>query len=129
MARKWEQGETSLVMVGKGLVVRGEFSGEGDLRVGGQLEGTIDLTGTVEIVDGATVQGEISATEITVAGTVRGNLTASGKVEVLATGQVIGDVRGSGVIIQEGAVVNGRISMETIPRSPGESAELAELTK
>ncbi len=86
----WQRNERekgmSRIIVRKGLLVRGEFSGEGDVQVGGELEGRIDLTGTVVILEGAKVQADISATEITVAGLVRGNLTASGKVEVWAPG-------------------------------------------
>ncbi len=112
--------ETSLIIIRKGLVVRGEFSGEGDLQVGGQLEGRIELTGTVVILEGAKVQADISATEITVAGVVRGNLIASSKVELSSTGQLVGDARSKVVIIQDGAMVNGRISTEATTSPPGE---------
>lgn len=127
--KKGGEKEPSLASVGKGLVVRGEFSGEGDLQVGGELEGRIELVGSVVIREGARVQADISATEIVVAGMVQGNVTASGKVEVLATGQLLGVVQGKAVIIREGAVVDGRISMGPLPGPPGELAEIAALKR
>lgn len=121
--------EMSRIVIGKGLLVRGEFSGEGHLQVGGELEGRIDLTGTVVILEGSRVQADIAATQITVAGVVRGNLTAARKVELSATGQLAGDVRSKLVIIQDGAVVNGRIVTETSPSPPEELAEIVVLTR
>lgn len=116
-------------MVGKGLVLRGEMMGEGDLHVQGQVEGKINLAGTVVILEGASVQADIAATEIIVAGVVRGNLTASNKVELSPTGYLVGDIRTQALIVREGASVNGRINVET-PLSPaGVFAEMARLMK
>ncbi|MBW8056921.1 MAG: polymer-forming cytoskeletal protein [candidate division NC10 bacterium] len=112
---------------GKGLILRGKLEGEGDLQVQGHLEGKISLTGTVVVLEGASVQGDISANEIIVAGVVRGNLTASGKVELAPTGHLLGDVRSKQLIVREGAALNGSISVET-PLSPaGVFAEMARL--
>jgi cytoskeletal protein CcmA (bactofilin family) len=114
-------------MVGKGLVMRGELRGEGDLHVQGHLEGKVNLAGTVVILEGASVQADIAATEIIVAGVVRGNLTASGKIELSPTGYLVGDIRSQALIVREGAAVNGRISVEA-PLSPaGVFAEMARL--
>lgn len=113
-------------MVGKGLVLRGELTGEGDLHIHGHVEGKINVTGTVFILEGASVQADIAATEIIVAGVVRGNLKASNKVELSPTGYLVGDVRSQALIVREGAAVNGRISVEA-PLSP--ARVFAEMTR
>ncbi|MFQ5961930.1 MAG: polymer-forming cytoskeletal protein [Candidatus Methylomirabilales bacterium] len=99
-------------MVGKGLVLRGELTGDGDLHVQGHVEGKINVAGTVVILEGSSVQADIAATEIIVAGVVRGNITASSKVELSPTGYLVGDIRSQALIVREGAALNGRISME-----------------
>lgn len=116
-------------VVGKGLVLRGELSGEGDVRLEGQLEGKVNLTGTVVIVEGASVQADIAATDIFVAGAVRGNLNASGKVELSPTGHLVGNVRTKVLMVREGGTVNGRIIAGVPPSSPSEMAEIAELVR
>lgn len=114
-------------ILGKGLVIRGELTGEGDVQVQGQLEGKINLIGTVVILEGALVRADITATEILVGGSVRGNLTASGKVELSPTGHLVGDIRSKALIVREGAAVNGRINVE-VPLSPvGVFAEMTRL--
>jgi cytoskeletal protein CcmA (bactofilin family) len=114
-------------IVGKGLVLRGELTGDGDLHVHGHVEGKVNVNGTVVILEGASVQADITATEIIVAGVVRGNLTASSKVELSPTGYLVGNVRSQALIVREGAAVNGGISVEA-PLSPAKVfAEMARL--
>ena len=111
---------------GKGLIIRGELAGEGDVELQGHLEGKINLNGTVVVAEGARIQADISATEIIVAGVVRGNVMASGKVELTPTGHLVGDIRGKALIVREGAAVNGRIDVEA-PLSP--AGVFAEMTR
>lgn len=113
-------------ILGKGLVFRGELTGEGDLQVQGQLEGKINVTGTVVILEGASIQADVSASEIVVGGVVRGNLSASGRVEVSSTGHLVGDVRSKVLVVREGAALNGKINVEA-PLSP--AGVFAEMTR
>ncbi len=114
-------------ILGKGLVIRGELTGDGDVHVQGQLHGKISVTGTVVILEGANVQADIAASDIVVAGVVRGNLMASGKVEFAPTGHLVGDVRSKVLIVREGAALNGRISVEAPPSPAGVFAEITRL--
>ena len=112
--------------IGKGLILRGEISGVGDVHVEGEFEGRITLTGTVLIREGAKVQGDVSATDIIVAGMVQGDIQASGRVELLPTCHLVGSVRSKVLTVQEGAAVKGNIMAE-VPMSP--AAEFAEIAR
>lgn len=113
-------------VIGKGLVVRGELSGEGNIELGDQFEGKIYLTGSVVVLEGASIQSDISATEIVVAGTVRGNLMATEKVEFSSSGRLFGNVRSKVLVVREGGRVSGRI-LSGAPSIPtDELAEIAE---
>ncbi len=116
-------------ILGKGLVFRGELTGEGDIQVQGHMEGKIAVTGTVSIPKGASIQADISATEIIVAGVVRGNLMGSGKVEVLPTAQLEGDTRSKSLVVAQGAVVTGRFSVGPPPSPVEVFAEMEQLLK
>lgn len=118
--------EREKYFIGKGLVLRGEISGEGDVQVEGEFEGKINLAGTVVVHEGGKIQGDISATHITVAGLVRGDLMASGKVELSSTCQLVGSVQSKALTVREGAVVKGKIKAKT-PLSP--AAEFAEIAR
>jgi cytoskeletal protein CcmA (bactofilin family) len=102
---------------GKGLIIRGEVAGEGDVQLQGELDGKISLTGTVVVEEGARVHADVSATEIIVAGFVRGNIVASDRVELSPTGHLVGDISTKALIVREGAALNGSINVEPASRS------------
>ncbi len=113
-------------VIGKGLVVRGELSGEGNIELGDQFEGKIYLTGSVVVLEGASIQSDISATEIVVAGAVRGNLMATEKVEFSSSGRLFGNVRSKVLVVREGGRVSGRILSGSPSIPTDELAEIAE---
>ncbi len=113
-------------VIGKGLVVRGELSGEGNIELGDQFEGKIYLTGSVVVLEGASIQSDISATEIVVAGAVRGNLMATEKVEFSSSGRLFGNVRSKVLVVREGARVSGRILAGAPSILTDELAKIAE---
>ena len=115
--------------IGKGLILRGEISGVGDVQVEGEFEGKINLTGTVVIHEGAKVRADIFATDITVAGEVHGDVMASGKVELSPTCNLVGSIQSRRLVVREGAAVKGSIRAETPPSPGAEFAEIAQLVQ
>jgi len=103
-------------MIGAGLEMKGEVSGEGDFQVLGKFEGEITLTGTVHVGEGAEMDANISATAIVIGGAVRGNLSASTRVEILPTGTLTGTLKSGSFTAAEGASVKGEIWVERPPR-------------
>ncbi len=99
-------------LVGEGLVMKGEVSGEGDFQVLGKFEGEIMLNGTVHVGEFAEVDANISATAIVIGGVVRGNLSASTRVEILPTGTLTGTLKSGSFTAAEGATVKGEVWVE-----------------
>ena len=103
-------------LIGAGLVMKGEVSGEGDFQVLGKFEGEITLTGTLHVGEGAEMDANISATAIVIGGIVRGNLSASTRVEILPTGTLTGTLKSGSFTAAEGATVKGEVWVERPPR-------------
>lgn len=112
-------------LIGEGLVMKGEVSGEGDFQVLGKFEGQLSLTGTVHVGEGAEVDANISALAIVIGGVVRGNLSASTRVEILPTGTLTGTLKSGSFAAAEGATVKGEVWVERTPRSTPSLAERA----
>jgi len=74
----------------------GQLYVEGDLRVVGTVEGALEVTGSVEIDEG---------------GTVTGPVTARDRLIVGRAGSLKGDVRVARLVIQDGATFSGNVSM------------------
>lgn len=103
-------------LIGNGLTVKGEVSGEGDLQILGRFEGQISLAGTVLVGEGGEVDANIFATVIIIGGAVRGNLSATTRVEILPTGVLTGTLKSGSLTAAEGASMKGEVWVE---RGPG----------
>jgi len=99
----------AVTVVGPGTAIKGELHGQGATRVLGRFEGDIVLDGDLHVGPDASVDANISAHRIVVAGTVRGNLSADTRVEILASGSLTGTVKSGSFSAAEGATVKGEI--------------------
>ena len=105
-----------MASLGKSIVFKGDLSGDEDLEIEGRVEGTVKLPShQVTIGANGKVTAQVEAKNVVVIGHVAGNVTAGERVEVQATGVVDGDIEAPRLLIQEGAVVNGSISMGAAP--------------
>ncbi len=105
------QGEQTGI-IGKGIIIKGNLTGGGDLIIEGRVEGQISLKNHLTIEGTGTVQADIRAEELTINGEASGNIDASGRVAINASAKVAGDIKAPRVIIEDGAVFNGSIEMD-----------------
>jgi cytoskeletal protein CcmA (bactofilin family) len=105
------QGEQTGI-IGKGIVIRGNLTGGGDLIIEGRVEGQISLKNHLTIEGTGKVEADIRAEELTINGEASGNIDASGRVAINASAKVAGDIKAPRVVIEDGAVFNGSIEMD-----------------
>jgi cytoskeletal protein CcmA (bactofilin family) len=98
--------------VGKSITIKGDISGDEDVLVEGKVEGKVDLP-EHQLTVGANgiCEATVTAKTVIVTGRVAGDVTGLERVEIQASGVVDGDVRAPRLIVEEGAVLNGSISM------------------
>lgn len=102
----------------------GDFVAERDLRVEGNVKGSIECHGTLFVAEGAVVSAKVTAENITVAGDLSGETRCRGKLHLLPTGRVRGRVSTAGLVITEGAIYEGELAMaegaqtESAPQRP-----------
>jgi cytoskeletal protein CcmA (bactofilin family) len=99
--------------IGDALLVRGDVVSTRDLVIHGRVEGTIDLGDhSLTIGPGASVVADLVAKSVTISGEVRGNVTAMATVALLASGSVEGDVTTPQLIMEDGAILRGRVDVD-----------------
>lgn len=102
----------------------GDFVAERDLRVEGNVKGSIECHGTLYIAEGAMVAAKVTAENITVAGDLSGETRCRGKLHLLPTGRVRGRVGTAALVVTEGAIYEGELAMteehapESTPQRP-----------
>lgn len=98
-------------ILGTGTHFEGNLKTEGNVRVHGTFVGDITAYGRIAIGEQGKLDGDLTGESVDVAGHVRGNVVAR-KVAVLRTGRVIGDLRLEKLQTEEGAFVQGLVTME-----------------
>lgn len=89
----------------------GAFIAKRDLRIEGEVRGSINCNGTLFIAQGATVNAEVEAENITVAGDISGEIVCRGRLQVMPSGRLRGKVATKALIINEGAFYEGEMEM------------------
>lgn len=90
---------------------KGELSFDKGMRLHGRLEGKINTPGRIHVAKEAKLMADVEAGAILVEGEVHGNLTASDRVELKNSARYEGDLRASKLVVEEGAVFSGQVSV------------------
>ena len=98
--------------LGPGTKILGKLQFDGQATIDGEVEGEIIAQAHVTVGQQATVKGKISAASILVQGKVMADVQADKKLEVQPPGSVIGDVTTQSLVIGDGAILEGHVSMK-----------------
>ena len=95
-------------VLGADTSIKGDISATADLHVDGKVEGDITCATLVQGESGEIVGG-ISAETARISGMVKGSVSAR-ELVVLKSARVHGDVHYDTLTIEQGAIVDGRLS-------------------
>jgi cytoskeletal protein CcmA (bactofilin family) len=98
-------------IVGPGCLFEGNLTlPEGLTRIDGEVIGNIKGNGGLIIGESGSVKGDLSIENVVVYGKVHGNIKAR-SLEIRASGRVDGDVQVQELVVEKGAMYNGKCSM------------------
>jgi cytoskeletal protein CcmA (bactofilin family) len=100
--------EEKLTIVDAAARVEGKLTGK-DARILGRFEGEIQLTGRLQIGDGAEVEARVRAEACEIGGRYRGQLEAR-SVVLLEKARVEGSLSSETLAVREGAQLDGEVS-------------------
>ena len=93
----------------------GSFHADRDLRIEGEVKGTIACQGTLFVAQGATVTAKVEAENISVAGDFNGEILCRGRLQMMPSGRVRAKVYTETLVINEGAYYEGQLEMAPPP--------------
>lgn len=112
-------------VIGPGIHINGDISGNENLVIEGKVDGKIKLTShQVSVGQGGKVNADITAKIIKIDGHVKGDLVGTEKVVISRSGNVHGNITAPRMTLEEGAIFKGSIDMD-----PGEPAKAAAPAK
>jgi cytoskeletal protein CcmA (bactofilin family) len=118
--------ETLNGFVDSGCTLRGELEFSNSFRVDGRIEGTIRSRSELMVGEDGSVDGEIDVARCLVGGQVRGTIKASEKLVLLASAKVWAEIHAPAVVMEDGAFLEGKVNMETGPKTPATTAKTTD---
>ena len=108
-------------MIGPGIKIKGEISGDENLFVQGRVEGTINLgANEVTVGESGVVAADIHARIVKIDGEVAGDVKGEETVVISQSGNVSGNIVAPRVTLEDGAIFRGSIDMD--PAEPAAKA-------
>jgi len=100
-------------VIGKSVVVRGDISGQEDLYLDCDIEGSITLSeNRLTIGPDARIVADVTVRDLVVFGKLTGNVNASGRVDLRQSASLTGDIVAGRLSIEESAVLKGRVELK-----------------
>ncbi len=101
----------SATVIGESMRIEGSLISQEDVQLAGEVKGRIEVDGTLTIGPKAKVEANVKAKEATISGTIKGNVESVGRLTLRKGANLIGDVKTSGIVIEDGAYFKGGIDI------------------
>lgn len=111
--------------LGTGTTYQGKLHFQGSVRVDGNFTGEIVSEGTLIVGKEAKVEGEIKVGQLILSGLVQGEIEAKKKVVLHTTANLVGSLTTPVLVIEEGAVVEGQVTMNPKNKNEKQAPEKA----
>lgn len=106
-------------VIGPNTNFKGRLVCDGSIRIDGVCEeGVIETLGNIVIGPQAKVAADLIAENVSVSGAVTGSIKASGRLEILSTGKVWGNVDVGSFLLDEEGYFRGNLVMKDEPEPP-----------
>ena len=98
--------------LGKNVTVKGQIFAREDLTIDGEVEGTVEChEHRLTIGPNARVQAGLKAREIIIQGSIHGNVDATDKIDIKKEAKLVGDIKTSRIVIEDGGYFKGSIDI------------------
>jgi cytoskeletal protein CcmA (bactofilin family) len=91
-------------LLSRGVSIKGSVKFLNEMLIDGEVEGTIDSTGTLTVGEHALIRGEIRTKSVKVHGTVEGNIFVTERCELQAGCTLRGDIEAPRLMVDENAI-------------------------
>lgn len=95
-------------VVSAGTRIEGGFSSSENIRLDGAVAGELRCDRRLVIGEKGQVEGKVTAAEAVIMGRIHGDLAVSGTLHLMGTARIDGDITAGLLIVDEGALYNGR---------------------
>ena len=96
------------------IEINGDINVSANLIVYGKINGNVISTETINTAKDSIINGNLIAKEAVISGTLKGDLEVSGKVVLTEDSNLLGNLKASIIVIEEGAKFAGSCDMSNV---------------
>lgn len=111
---KKEETIAAINMIGAGTVITGDIYSKGDIRVDGNLKGSVITEGKVVLGREGVIEGDIECSSADISGTIKAKITVSKVLSLKDSAKLNGDIITNKLSIEPGAEFTGSCSMGAV---------------
>ncbi|MFD2034148.1 polymer-forming cytoskeletal protein [Belliella marina] len=117
-------------VISKETWIKGDIKAQGNIRVEGKVEGTLDSKNKIVIGESALVIGNLKAEEAEISGKIEGEIHCFGVLYLKKTALINGNIYTQKLVVENGATFNGKCEMgEITPKAVNGKGKLEESEK
>lgn len=115
-------------VISKGTFIQGDVQSEGDIRIDGEIKGTIRSASKVVVGQEGFVDGDVLCVHAEILGRVKGSLTVQEHLNLKGSAQMEGDVLTTHLEMEPSVRFNGKCTMQDKVELPSLSRKREEKT-
>ena len=103
-------------LISEGCVLDGNLKAPSYARIDGSITGDVTVDEGLILGEKGSILGNVVTKDMVIYGTVTGNINTN-TLEIRATGKVTGEIKTQTLLVENGAIYNGNLSMvrEEVP--------------
>ena len=118
-----EQRKPHVAVIGRNMLIIGKVQSSEDLYVDGEVRGTLEVENSrLTIGPHGKASAGAKAREMEVQGRIDGDVETQEKISIRSGGQLVGDIKAAGIVIEDGAYFKGSIDIVRRATEPAPAA-------
>lgn len=115
----YEQESTGISnIISNRTTIKGDVISDGDLKIDGNVEGSLNIKGKLIIGDSGKISGNITCQNADISGKVEGNIFVKELLSLQSNAIINGDISIGKLSIEPGAAFTGKCSMTSNSNKP-----------
>ena len=106
--------EAIITHISKGTTIIGDLDVKGGVKIEGRVQGSVNITGDLILVETGYISGKVTANSAIIAGKIDGPIKVFNKITLAPKSVIKGDIETRQLIIEEGAFLNGNCVMNEV---------------
>ena len=115
--------------IGAGTVITGDIQSKGDVRIDGNLKGSVNTTGKLVLGKEGVIEGDVVCNNADISGTLKAKITVSQLLLLKTTAKLTGDISTNKLSIEPGATFTGSCSMGAVIKDIKEGGKTEQKEK